>query len=93
MIDANSAGAIDPGHNRLVDQVAVGTGPGRIAAGFGSLWVVNDFDNTVSRIDPATGGVQTIPVDGDPTAIAVGAGFVWVACTGTRARRCGSTRN
>ena len=83
-IDANSAGAIDPGHNRLVDQVRVGTGPGRIAAGFGSLWVVNDFDNTVSRIDPASGSVQTIPVDGAPTAIAVGAGFVWVASTGTR---------
>ena len=62
----------------------VGTGPGRIAAGFGSFWVVNDFDNTVSRIDPTAGSVQTIPVDGDPTAIAVGAGFVWVACTGTR---------
>ena len=54
-IDANSAGAIDPGSNRLVDQVRVGAGPGRIAAGFGSLWVVNDYDNTVSRIDPATG--------------------------------------
>ena len=33
-------------------------GPGRIAAGFGSLWVVNEFDNTVSRIDPATGTVR-----------------------------------
>jgi peptide/nickel transport system substrate-binding protein len=83
-IDANSVGAIDPGHNRLVDEVPVGTGPGRIAAGFGSLWVVNDFDSTISRIDPAGGGVQVIPVDGDPTAIAVGAGFVWVACSGTR---------
>jgi YVTN family beta-propeller protein len=84
-IDASSAGAIDPVSNRLVKQVRVGTGPGRIAAGFGSLWVVNDFDSTVSRIDPASGTTrQTIQVDGDPTAIAVGAGFVWVACTGTR---------
>jgi peptide/nickel transport system substrate-binding protein len=84
-IDANSAGAIDPGGNRLVDQVPVQSGPGRIAAGFGSLWVVNDFDSTVSRIDPTSGTVeQTISVDGDPTAIAAGAGFVWVACTDTR---------
>jgi ABC-type transport system substrate-binding protein/DNA-binding SARP family transcriptional activator len=83
-IDANSAGAIDPGHNRLVDEVPVGTGPGRIAAGFASLWVVNDFDSTISRIDPTSGTAQVIPVGGDPTAIAVGAGFVWVACTGTR---------
>ena len=83
-IDANSAGAIDPSTNRLVDQVSVGTGPGRLAAGFGSLWVVNDLDNTVSRIDPVTGNTQTITVDADPTAIAVGAGFVWVACASTR---------
>ena len=84
-LDANSAGAIDPGHDQLVDEVTVGTGPGRVVAGFGSIWVVNTFAGTVSRIDPETRTVvQTITVDGDPTAIAVGAGFVWVACTGTR---------
>ena len=83
-VDASSAGAIDPGTNRLVDEVRVGSGPGRIAVGFGSLWVVNDLDDTISRIDIASGAVQTIPVDSDPTAIAVAAGFVWVACTGTR---------
>lgn len=84
-IDASSAGAIDPASNRLVDQVGVGAGPGRVAAGFGSLWVVNAFDSTVSRIDPTSGAVeQTITVDADPTAIVAGAGFVWVACTGSR---------
>ena len=84
-LDANSAGAIDPGTNRLVAEVPVGVGPGRIAAGFGSLWVVNDFDSTVSRIDPATGTVErVIPVDSAPTAITVAAGFVWVAASGTR---------
>ena len=55
-----------------------------MATGFRSLWVVNDYDNTVSRIDPATGNAQVIQVDADPTAIAVGAGFVWVACSRTR---------
>jgi YVTN family beta-propeller protein len=84
-IDANSAGAIDPGNNRLVDQVRVRAGPGRMAAGFGSLWVVNAFDASVSRIDPASGTVeQTFAVGPDPTAIAVGAGLVWVASSGTR---------
>jgi peptide/nickel transport system substrate-binding protein len=84
-IGADSAGAIDPGTNRLIDQVRLGAGPGQIAAGFASLWVVNSFDDTVSRIDPATGTVEeTIQVGGEPTAIAVGAGFVWVACDGTR---------
>jgi peptide/nickel transport system substrate-binding protein len=83
-IDAGSAAAIDPASNRLVREVPVGNGPGRVVAGFHSVWVVNDFDSTVSRIDLTTGNVQKIDVDGDPTAIAIGAGFVWVACTGTR---------
>ena len=84
-IDASSAGAIDPGSNRLAQQVRIGAGPGRAAAGFGSLWVVNDFDSTVSRIDPASGTVeQTIAVDSAPTAIAVAGEYVWVASTGSR---------
>jgi YVTN family beta-propeller protein len=84
-IDADSVGAIDPGNNHLVSQVAVGSGPGRVASGFGSIWVVNDYANTVTRVDPKTGTAQdTIQVDADPTAIAVAGGAVWVASTGTR---------
>ena len=83
-IDANAVGAIDPAGNRLVDEVAVGAGPGRLATGLGSLWVVNAFNDSVSRIDPATGGEQRIPVCAGPTAIAVGAELVWVACSGSR---------
>jgi peptide/nickel transport system substrate-binding protein len=84
-IDANSAGAIDPHSDRLVQQVRVGAGPGRLAAGLGSLWAANDFADTVSRINPKGGSVeQTIQVDGDPTGIAVGTRYVWVACAGTR---------
>src|SRR5579864_3955136 len=84
-IDANSAGAISTGSNRLVDQVRVGSGPGRIASGAGSVWIVNVFDNTVSRVEPATAVVQqTITVDLDPTAVAFGQGSLWVACSGTR---------
>ena len=84
-VDADSAGAIDPGSNRLVSDVRVGAGPGRIATGLGSVWVVNEFDNTVSRINPATGAVEdTIQVDPEPTGIAVSSRSIWVACAGTR---------
>ena len=84
-IDANSAGAIDPHNNRLVSQVSVKPGPGPVAAGFGSLWVVNEFDSTVSRIDPSTEPpFRRSQLDGDPTAIAVGAGFARVVCSDTR---------
>ena len=84
-IDANSLGAIDAGNNRLVEQVRVGSGPGRMANGAGSVWVANVLDNSVSRVDPATASMQqTIAVDLDPTALAVGQGSLWVACAGTR---------
>jgi YVTN family beta-propeller protein len=84
-IDANSAGAINTGTNRLVKQVLVGSGPGRIASGAGAIWVVNVLDDTVSRVDPATSLVQqTIPVELDPTALAFGEGALWVTCSGTR---------
>ncbi len=84
-LDADSAGAIDPGSNRLVSETQVGSGPGKLASGFGSVWVVNDFAGTVSRVDPATGTTQdTIQVDTDPTAIAVAGGSVWVTSSGTR---------
>ena len=75
------------------DQVPVGTGPGRIAAGFGSLWVVNDFDNTVSRIDPATGTRADDPgrrrSDGDRGGSGVRVGRVRAA----REASTGSTRS
>ena len=84
-IDANSVGAIDPGNDHLVSEARVGSGPGRVTSGGGSIWVANVFDNSVSRIDPKTSSVQdVIPVDLDPTALAYGQGSLWVACNGTR---------
>lgn len=83
-IDADAVAAVDPARNALISQVGVGVGPGRMATGFGALWTVSDFDNTIARIDPGTGARQTIPVCDDPTAIATAAGSVWVVCSGTR---------
>jgi ABC-type transport system substrate-binding protein/class 3 adenylate cyclase len=84
-IDANAAGAIGPGNNRVVAQVQVGSGPGRVASGAGSLWVANVPDSTVSRVNTKTFAVeQTIAVDLDPTALAFGDGALWVACSGSR---------
>ena len=50
----NSLAAIDTDTNRVVGQVAVGTRPGAIAFGSGSLWVANLDDQTISRVDPKT---------------------------------------
>jgi YVTN family beta-propeller protein len=44
------------------------------------VWVANQGDDTVNRIDPTTGNVtRTVPVGGLPDGIAVGPGAVWVA--------------
>jgi YVTN family beta-propeller protein len=58
----------------------VGNGPTVVRPAFGSIWVANYADGTVSRLDPATGRLQaTIPVSGGPNALAVASGSLWVA--------------
>ena len=68
---------IDPRTDRVSGPpAAVGTGPGRLHTGLGSVWVQNTSDPnaTASRIDPATRTVQQLSITGDPT---VGLGHVW----------------
>jgi peptide/nickel transport system substrate-binding protein len=43
------------------------------------VWVANQLDGTVSRIDRGDEQVVTIPVGGSPAALAFGAGSLWVA--------------
>ena len=58
--------------------------PGRVRArrprrGRGAVWVANQFEYTVSRIDPATNKVvATIKVGIQPTDVAIGEGAMWV---------------
>ena len=84
-IPGNSVVAIDAASNDVGVPVGVGTSPGAVAAGEGSVWVLNADDRTVSRIDPTTG--QAAPpkalTGGTPEAIAVGEGSLWVV-TGTQ---------
>ena len=78
---------LDPRYDRvtLVGRVAAaGSGffgasaPRPTLAAFGSIWVV-DPDGYVSRIDPGTGRrLASVDVGNEPSAIAGGAGSVWV---------------
>ena len=45
------------------------------------MWVANAGDDTVTRIDPASGEVVGEPIEtgDDPIGIAVGDGAVWTA--------------
>lgn len=65
-------------------KVTVGHIPSGIAIDATGVWVTNWWDNTLSRIDPATNQVlNTIPValtgNAGPEAITSGAGSLWVS--------------
>ena len=43
-----------------------GTNPTGVTAGAGAIWVANSGDQTISRIDPRSGGATTIDVHAEP---------------------------
>jgi len=64
----------------VVQTTQVGNVPVAIASGPSGVWVANEGDDTVKRIDPVTGTVtRTVQVGGRPDGIAVGPDAVWVA--------------
>ena len=72
---------IDPATNRVVDVVEAGNNPSAIALGSGALWIVDEADNTLARIDPSASNAVSfvVPVGERPSAVTVGEGSVWVA--------------
>jgi YVTN family beta-propeller protein len=60
-----------------------GGSPTELAVGEGAIWVTNNDEGTVTRVDPTTNDViATIDVGPNPSDITVGAGAVWVANEG-----------
>ena len=78
-VSANSVGVMDSeGH--LLGQVGVGTSPTALSSGGGAVWVVNQSDDTVMRIDPVTLSVtQRFVVGDNPAAVVATDEDVWVA--------------
>lgn len=78
----NSVTRMDPKTNLVSGTFTVGTKPcSGLAVGFGSLWVPNCGDATISRVDLATGKVvATIAttIGNSEGGIATGAGSVWM---------------
>jgi len=65
---------------RQVERIPVGSGPIGMGQGFGSMWVSNAGDGTVTRIDEADNNVlDTIKVGTFPYQIAPAGGGMWVA--------------
>ena len=77
---AHKVQRVDPVKRRAITPtIDTGLGPAGLAVGAGAVWVANQFDYTVSRIDPATNEVAaTIKVGIQPTDLAMGEGALWV---------------
>ena len=71
---------VDPEDLSVTLDQSVGSGPTAVLPAFGSIWVANHFDGTVSRLEPSTGRVTaTIQVGGGPNALGASAASLWVA--------------
>jgi YVTN family beta-propeller protein len=73
---------ITPSSSRIVATIALPGVPAGVAVGEGAVWVTDQLDDLVWRIDPA--GVRiaaAIEVRSDPQGVAAGAGGVWVTNT------------
>jgi YVTN family beta-propeller protein len=78
-IAPDALGAIDLKTNQIVASVSVGSRPGQIVYGNGALWVANQGENTISRVDPiAQRRTSTIPLLAMPTGLAAGRQSIWV---------------
>jgi serine/threonine-protein kinase len=77
---ANSVARIDASAAGFTTAVRVGEDPNGVAiAEDGEVWVINQGDSTVNRIDPGTGEVTPAKSTlGIPTGIAAGEGAVWI---------------
>ena len=74
---------IDPKTNKIVDVIHVGRLPVAAALAGDFVWVINNGDSTLTRVDTRSGHAQTIGGLNNPTAIAADDnGNVWVT-TGT----------
>jgi YVTN family beta-propeller protein len=82
----SSLAAIDPGSNRIVDDLRLGTEPALVAAGGDSVWVGAAETNALMRVDARTSRVTgTFGVDlGPPHGLAADEQGAWVASSGHR---------
>ena len=78
-VPPDSVAVIDLQRSRVVGHVSVGRRPVALAIGYGSVWVANADDGTVSRIDQARHElVRTIGIGAPAIDLAVTTDAVWV---------------
>jgi len=75
--------------------IPVGPNPRFLDVGFGAVWVMNQCDGSVSRVNARTGDVEQIAVTGERIGggdLTVGAGAVWLRTDSSVVRIDPSTR-
>ena len=83
-VGPTSLGVIDPKSNKVEDTIDLGFKSSLIAAGAGSVWVVDPQGSTLVKIDPETRKVVSrigisVGAGAIPFGLAAGQGAVWVA--------------
>ena len=72
--------------------VSVGDGPNSLGAAAGSLWVANEFDDSITAIDPTTDTAgQPVPVGGAAASITTDGDGLWLAVGASAAEHRGGT--
>jgi hypothetical protein len=81
VIDGRRQGVIpyDIASGQPANPIATGDGAYAVAVGGGYVWVTNQTESTVSRINPTTHQTKKIRVGAGPKGLDVGGGAVWVA--------------
>ena len=71
---------VSPATGRVVGRVDLVGSSSDIATGFGSVWIADDEESAVVRVDAQQEAiVRTYDVGGSPLGVAVGADAVWAA--------------
>jgi DNA-binding SARP family transcriptional activator/streptogramin lyase len=88
-VSPGSVGVVDAASRLVVAEIEVGFNSELIAAGEDSVWLVDQKDKTLTRIDPETNAIftpaQRLPAAGIPVDLAAGEGAVWIALNEGRA--------
>ena len=70
--------ATNPVSRRVFRTEVVGTDPVAVTIGYGAAWVANAGNGSVTRVPLVGSNAETIGLTDQPSAIATGAGYVWV---------------
>jgi peptide/nickel transport system substrate-binding protein len=87
----DTVSSIDPASGRVTAVVQVGDGPSGIAVVRGSVWVANEADGTLSRIEPGQTSASRLSIGSVPQGLAGVNGDLWVSVRGTTTSHRGGT--